>query len=291
MSGCAKNCRRDKIGLWYGIVREQLETNSFGIDTSHYSKNDIFDIRCHSPQTLSNYWGPGELARIRVSAEKYLHRIYLTSAQACFHGSCSKYPITSLYLTLKYEGGTWRLVCQAEELEVGLCGNPVIHYASQQLEGAIKEAKRLHENSCCLAIHLALTLIDGYNNTTHANTLLVNPKCHTIHHFEPLGRLDFPVSQSGQLQHVLKSSLSKMSGKLGYRYAGYLTPYCNFQDDNPEYCYLWTTWIELLAILNPWQIPANLGKYLEYRYRKLRTRSSRGEQALMFACYLKEIIK
>lgn len=292
MNSCHKNCRRDKIGKWYNIVFNKLSTKNFIIRKSR-GKNGILDIRARNhiniDYTFNNF---RDMANTRVMAENKLHTIYLNSARACSEGVCSKYPITSIYLTFRYNRGQWNLVCENDELAVGLCGNPIKHYAATQLDGAIRESKLLHQNACCLAIHLALTFIDGFNKDTHANTLLVNPKCMTISHFEPQGSLNtFKINNVLNLTNSLTNSLRAICKGIGYNYIGYLTPNCNFQDDNPEFCYLWTTWVELLAVLNPWVIPLNIGKYLRLRYQKLKSRTSRGAQAITFAKYLREIIE
>ena len=295
MNNCAKNCRPDKIGEWYHQVKNNLSTDHFYVAKTSLSKRNgkqvIFDIRNRlGRDTTSKFNSIKELTNIRIVAEDSLHRLYLKSARACRLGSCSKYPITSLYLTFRCNNGHWELVCERDELKVGLCGNPIIHYATSQLDSAIREANRLHENSCCLAIHLTLTFIDDFSSSSHANTLLINKNCRTISHFEPQGKLtNFSLPYISDLQKCLTRTLNNIANKLSYEYKGYLTPYCNFQDDNPEFCYIWTTWVELLAVLNPWLVPSIIGKYLETRYRRLSNRSSRGYLAVMFAKYLREI--
>ena len=238
MSNCAKNCKRDKIGHWYQSVKQNLSTKHYYITKSKFDKHnskskgkgngngsgkriskaetEIFDIRNRTGiDTTPKFDSIDELTNIRILAENNLHQLYLKSAKACQLGSCSKYPITSLYLTFKYTNDNWQLVCEQDELNVGLCGNPIIHYASSQLAGAIKEALLLHENSCCLAIHLSLTFISNFNRSSHANTLLINPNCKTISHFEPQGQLiNFTLPAIHNLQATLKRSLKEISKKI-----------------------------------------------------------------------------
>ncbi len=294
MSNCSRNCRRDKIGEWYETVKANLDTPNFSVRKSKFSKKngELYDIRFtgNSTSGLRKFNTINDMINTRVQAENKLHSIYLASARGCSYGNCSKYPITSIYLNFKYHHHQWSLQCDNDEFKVGLCGEPILHYAAEQLSGAIREAKLLHENSCCLAIHLGLTFTDTFEKHTHANTLLINTNCRTISHFEPQGKLNFfQVSAKESLQSSVINTLTKISKEIGYQYKGYMTPSCNFQDDNPEFCYLWTTWVELLAVLNPWLIPKTISKYLEYRYKKLRVRNSRGELVVLFAMYLREL--
>ena len=293
MNNCSKNCRRDKIGKWYNIVKKNLTTENFFIRKSSFQKKTggIYDIRLNTDSgVLRKFNSVSDIINTRVTAENKLHDLYLNSAKKCHNGNCARYSVTSIYLNFRYNTNNWDLQCEKDEFNVGLCGDPILHYAAEQLSGAIREAKLLHENSCCLAVHLGLTFNDTFQKSTHANTLFVNTNCKTISHFEPQGKLiHFNISQVTDLQYRVEDTLSKICKEIGYKYTGYMTPNCNFQDDNPEFCYLWTTWVELLAVLNPWIIPKNITKYLEYRYKKLKSRSSRGELAVMFAMYLREI--
>ena len=286
-------CNKNKIGKWYHIVKSRLETDSFKIKESKFkSKHNqsIIDIR-NINSSLNNFNSVNEMINTRIVAENKLHNLYLTSARQCDTGRCSSNPITSIYLTFRLNSSNWHLVCTDDDLNVGLCGNPILHYIAGQLSGAIREANLLHEKSCCLAIHLGLTFIANNSVNSHANTLLINPKARSISHFEPQGKIiNFQLPYTNKLQTAIINTLQSISKENGYKYTGYISPNCNFQDDNPEWCYLWTTWLELLVILNPWVIPKNIGNYLEYRYKRLISRSSRGNQVVMFAKYLRELI-
>ena len=124
----------------------------------------------------------------------------------------------------------------------------------------------------------------------HANSLIVNTKCKRIGLFEPQGRLaKFPVANSWQLETELHRQLTSICKQLGYQFIGNISPQCDFQDDNQELCFLWTTWVELISVVNPWLTPQQIGSYLRHRYHKLVKRPSRRQLALMFANYLREI--
>ena len=53
---------------------------------------------------------------------------------------------------------------------------------------------------------------------------------------------------------------------------------------------MWTTWIELLVVLNPYLTPQNISKYLDYRYKKLLKTQSLKKTMISFSIYIKEII-
>ena len=53
---------------------------------------------------------------------------------------------------------------------------------------------------------------------------------------------------------------------------------------------MWTTWVELLTVLNPYLTPNNISKYLEYRYKKLLDKSQLKKTMIAFSLYMDEII-
>lgn len=296
MEPCAKNCTPSKIGKWYQIVRDHLDTRSFTVKDSSFNtvsgnqNISVLDIRLNPSSSHLTPLDTQSAIKYRLSAERILHQLYLMAVNKRNSASQVGPSINSVYMSLKYTYPNWRVFCDKEEQALGLCKQDIQASLVSQLRQAINLSKTLHQGSCCLPIHLSLTLFSERGILNHANSLLINTKCKRIGLFEPLGRISkFRLSQSQLLEYELHRCLSQLGKQLGYKFIGNITPQCNFQDDNSELCYLWTTWIEWLSVVNPWLTPAQIGYYLNHRYQKLRQRPSRRYLALMFANYLKEI--
>lgn len=281
--------------------REAFITPHFEIRKSRHSSRlqDLRLRRSVSPSQILRQ--PLAPVSVRLAAEQKLHRLYLASSRSCRSGRCSRTPITSLFITLRYSehgsihsyNGTWQLQCDAQELQLGLCGNPVVHHLSEKLHAAIRESRLLHTGDRCLGIHIAWTFESPNGVDTHANTLLVNARSHQAWLFEPQGRIrnGFRLVAIDALENQIHTTLREALRGSGYQYRNYLTESCNFQNDNLELCYLWTTWIELLVVLNPSLTPTKLAEYLRYRYRRLsEPGQSRREMITMFAHYLAGLV-
>jgi hypothetical protein len=270
-----------------------LQTPQFKIRKS--ASHVVLDIRLREGVSATSIIGR-QLApiHVRLAAEQRLHQLYIKSSNGCKRGNCSDTPPSSLYITLRYLNGKWSIVCDAHERKLGLCGLPLQDHFAKQLQGALREATTLHNGARCLAIHIAFSMGDS---DTHANTLLLDPQKKHAWRFEPLG--DFVngfrssvLPNIYDLQHAIELGLRNILHQIGYRYRGEISPYSPFQDDNPELCYLWTTWVEFLVALNPTIPPNKLAKYLEYRYKQsILLGRSRKHMILLFAHYLHELLK
>lgn len=277
---------------WYMAVRKGLDKPPFEIRKSRFqSRNSIYDVRLqrggvaprirHCPRS------------VRIIAERSLHSLYKRSSSACRSGKCSTTSITSVFITVKQSGGNWTFSCNGSELRLGLCGNPIIHNLAEQLQAAIRESKLLHPSSKGIGIHIAWTFIPDVGPvSTHANTFLFEASTKQTWLFEPQGTIERMggIPNAIGLKQTIQSSLTDVSKRIGYRYNGYLTPDCNFQDDNQELCYLWTTWLEFLVVLNPTCKIRELAEYIQYRYTSFHRRGiSRRHIVTQFTHYLASV--
>ena len=154
---------------------------------------------------------------------------------------------------------------------MGYVKKPIIKFLGEQLHTSLNQGKLLFNNSCCIALHIGWTFYYNNNKITHANTLLINPKCNESWLFEPQGTiLNFDIPIENVLKKRIYNILFNINKNNNINYKGYLTPKCNFQKDNYNLCYMWTTWLELLVVLNPYLTPNNIAKYLNYRYTKIK---------------------
>jgi hypothetical protein len=296
MDSCSQKCTPDKIGNWYNIIKESLDTRSFLIQDSSFKTQSgkkiipVLDVRLRRSASLLTPSTVPQAIQSRLSAEKKLHQMYLNAMQKRTGLNNRGPSVNSVYLSINYESGKWFVFCDAEEEYLGLCNHNIQRSLVNQLRKAIQNSRHLHQGSCCLPVHLSLTLFTAGGNMNHANSLIVNTKCKRIGLFEPQGRLaKFPVANSWQLESELHRQLTSICRQLGYQFIGNISPQCDFQDDNQELCFLWTTWVELVSVVNPWLTPQQIGSYLKHRYRKLVKRPSRRQLALMFANYLREV--
>ena len=269
-----------------------LETTQFYI--RHSRSHEVLDVRLREGVSHSTLLKrPLAPISVRLAAEQRLHELYIESSTACRRGRCSVTPISSLYISVRYGNGHWNIVCDPQEKQLGLCGTPPLDYFARQLRLALREASKLHEGGRCIAIHIALSL---GNTETHANTLLLDTKTKHAWRFEPLGNFVYGFRSSllpnlTQLHHIIEISLRDILTIIGYRYKGELSTSSPFQDDNPDLCYLWTTWVEFLAALNPQIPPLKLGKYLDYRYgHSIVKGRSRRQMILLFSHYLQDLL-
>jgi hypothetical protein len=294
MSGCDANCNPKQVGKWYDLVIEYLDTTSFAIRPTSNSgtSRPVYDVRLRSehssdPTQLSN----PSLTQFRLRAEQKLHQIYVKVAQQRYpHARITEYP-PSLFVSFRLSGNQWEWFCEADTLRLGLCHLNPVPLLSVLLTDSISTGKKIFKGSCLIPIHLNLTLDTGeLNQQTHAMTVIVNTKCQTIWLFDPMGNPSFSTFPAGNgLDATVTQLLKRVSNHINYTFKGYLTPNCNFQTDNPIFCYLWTTWVELLAVLNPWLTPKSLAKYLQHRYRDLHRQGTKRSTALQFGHYLREI--
>ena len=296
MNKCLFKCDPKYIGNWYNTIIDNLETDNFKIQKSNYfvkisSGNiNLLDIRKKKNKNIIGI-SDNDMIYNRIQAEKILHKLYLRSSDKCQNYKCSNVPITSLYITMEYVDNQWKLVCDSDEKSLGLCTTPIISFLGDKLYDAIEESKLLFDNACCHAIHIAWTFYYNNNKITHANTLLVNPKCNNSWLFEPQGSiLNFNLQKSNALKTKINQIFREINNLSNISYKGYLTPNYNFQKDNYNLCYMWTTWIELLVVLNPYLTPQNISKYLDYRYKKLLKTQSLKKTMISFSIYIKEII-
>lgn len=287
-------CNPKQVGKWYDLVIEYLDTTSFAIRptrTSGLSK-PVYDVRLRhehhfDPTQLTN----PSLAQFRLRAEQKLHTIYVEVAKQMYPNSKITDYIPSIFTAFRVRGSQWEWFCEADTLRLGLCELDPVPLLSMLLLDSIRTGTKLFRGSCVIPVHLNLTLDTGdLQQHTHAMTLVVNTKFHTIWMFDPQGTLTQGSFLYGHtLDRAVTSLLDRVSTKINYRFKGYLTPGCNFQTDNPIFCYLWTTWVELLTILNPWMTPQGIAGYLQSRYSKLDSLQDKRRTAIQFGHYLREI--
>jgi hypothetical protein len=291
MNNCSTKCSPKNIGKWYDLVIDHLNTTNFVIRPSSGSKA-VYDIRLRTNHTLDlPQLAVTKLTSFRLRAEEKLHRIYVQVAKLMYPSSQIDGYIPSLFMSFRLTGGGWEWFCEAETMRLGLCQLDPVPLLSVLLNDSIEVGTNLFKGSCVIPVHLNLTLDTGDLRThTHAMTVIVNTKCLTLWLFDPQGNLGASSFPSGfKLQHQLDQILDRVCRKLNYKYQGYLTPHCNFQTDNPVFCFIWTSWVELLTILNPWMTPKSMASYLQRRYRNMQRDNSKRDTANTFGHYLREI--
>ena len=97
------------------------------------------------------------------------------------------------------------------------------------------------------------------------------------------------ISNTDKLYNKIIGLLSNICKECGFKFKNYLTPDINLQDDNPDLCFMWTTWLELLILLNENITGSILAQYINFKYNKQLLRTSRKRQMILFANYLNEI--
>lgn len=291
MNNCSTKCSPKNIGKWYDLVIDHLNTTNFVIRPSSGSKA-VYDIRLRTNHTLDlPQLAVTKLTSFRLRAEEKLHRIYVQVAKLRYPSSKIDGYIPSLFMSFRLTGSGWEWFCESETMRLGLCQLDPVPLLSVLLNDSIEVGTNLFQGSCVIPVHLNLTLdTDDLRTNTHAMTVIVNTRCLTLWLFDPQGNLGASSFPSGlKLQHQLDLILSRVCRKLNYKYQGYLTPHCNFQTDNPVFCFIWTSWVELLTILNPWMTPKSMASYLQRRYRNMQRDNSKRDTANTFGHYLREI--
>ena len=294
MYNCQNECKPEKNKKWNKKIREILSTPNYNIKKTKFMINrlnrPILDIRKTNINKNIYSLPKEQIVLLRLDIEKKLHNIFLKTSQVCVKQKCSLHPINRLYINFIYNNKDWILNCDSDEISVGLCKYPVVNFLKSQLLVAILEADKLFPNSCCLPIHISWSFKYQGNIFHHATTLVVNNKCKTTILFDPLGTIvNLPLIDIYKLKNNILKIINIVCESNDYKFKGYITPDINFQDDNPDMCFVWTSWLELLVVINPWLTTSELKNYLRYIYSKWVIRQSRKLMITYFIDYLSEL--
>ena len=292
MGKCEAQCNRSQIGPWYDLVLTYLNTSNFVVRPVRTQGKTVYDVKLRPSAHLDlTQLSNPSLTDFRLRAEQKLHQLYVQIGRQMYPDSNVSEYIPSMFMSFRLGSRGWEWFCEADTMRLGLCELDPVPLLGMLLQDSIQTGTRLFQGSCLIPVHLNLTLeTGGLEIQTHAMTLLVNTRCQTVWLFDPQGSLATSSFPSGQaLDQSLLRMLRQVCQKINYQSKGYLCPRCNFQTDNPVYCYIWTSWVELLAVLNPWMTPRSLGAYLSSRHRHFHRENLKRQTAIQFGHYLREI--
>lgn len=268
-------CSPQHVQSWYQSFFGQFNTVNFSVKRS--STMGVLDVR-HRDNMPPHDISLSEMKATRMLSERWFMSLF----SDVFPHARDLQP--TLYICLaKSDEGNWEAYCDDQSRELGLCAKNPVHAWTSELRQATQDLGRAFRGACLIPIHLNIEWWEaGQLQGNHANTLLFHPKTRTIWVFDPKGELNFG-------KYVFLRLLRTLSQKIGCQFRGYLTPKCDFQIDNEEFCFVWTTWVECLARWNPWLTPTQLAKYLKKRYQKFYQNYQTRETAIQFCHYLKEL--
>ena len=268
-------CSRNHVQSWYNQFFSYFQTTRFEIrPSSTLQVLDVRNIHNDYPEDISL----SEMKAIRMLSEKWFMSLFSNM----FPQAYDLQP--TLYICLaRKKDGSWDAYCDDQSRELGLCSsNPIIAW-SKQLKQATQDLGSVFKGACLIPIHLNIEWWEHDElRGNHANTLLFHPKTKTIWVFDPKGELHFG-------KFIFLRLLRTLSNRIGCQFKGYLTPKCDFQIDNEELCFVWTTWVECLARWNPWLTPIQLAKYLKIRFRKFYRNYNTRQTAIQFCHFLKDL--
>jgi hypothetical protein len=266
------------------LLIENLNTSQY---TFKKRKDNIFDVLPIS--NSNNNISIHHLSNVRLLAEEKFYEIFLLLSKYCKTNQCPLSCTTHLYLDLEYHHNNWSFVCEKQTELVGLCSYPIPHFLTQKLSKAIKDCNKLFRERHCLAIHVNLSLKVGLVETVHANTLIIDKLKRKCWLFDPQGKLNMTnIPNISQLHRTIHSMMLLIGNKNNYRYLGYFTPTLNCQRDDHELCFLWTSWVELLVLINFNLKPSNLQSHL---VSQLQSNYNNKDFILGFHHYLQDFLK
>ena len=248
------------------LLLENLNTTRYRFKKH---KNNIYDVLPIS--NINNNSIINHISNVRLLAEEKFYEIFLLLSKYCQTNQCPLSCTTHLYLDLEYQADNWNFVCEKQTELVGLCSYPIRQFLTQKLARAIKDCNKLFTERRCLAIHVNLSLKVGQSEIVHANTLIIDKIQRKIWLFDPQGKLNMiNIPKISQLHRRLHQMLLLISNKNNYKYLGYFTPYLNCQQDDHDLCFLWTSWVELLVLINfnlkPLKLQSHLISQLQASY-------------------------
>lgn len=168
-------------------------------------------------------------------------------------------PFPCIFLSFRKTYGIWNLFCEPSFEKLDLCqSNP---YKNIILEINIIKQLLITKNIKTFPIHLSLTIYENSNQLVHANTLIISDN--KLYLFEPKGSITRIVSD---IKSSLFKSLQIIARKCNLKFIGYLSENLNFQGNNNTICYLWTSWFEILIMLNSKKKPEQIKNYMRKIY-------------------------
>lgn len=188
-------------------------------------------------------------------------------------------PLPCFFLSYKFTYNGWELFCEPDFMALSLCeANP---YKKIILEIKILKQLLLSNNFQILPIHLSLTIYHNSQQLVHANTLVLDGKGNLVI-FEPKSTINNLVPG---FKNFFFKSINQIAKKTNLNLRGYINPYANFQGINNDLCYLWTSWFEIICLLNHKRTITELTKFIKNIFLQI------GENNHMFINSISNYIK
>lgn len=179
--------------------------------------------------------------------------------------------VSSLFFSfLQNLNGQWELFCENDFYQVGLCDRYPINQLILELETIITLVKLDGSKANILPIHINLRIHSNSIIHTHANVLLLDFKNKNLYLFEPKGNFNNFLNYLPTFSSSYKNIFTKIANKLQWKFNGYFLNDCNFQGLDNDTCYLWTSWFEIICLLNYMNDTKNIKKYFRNQYIEYR---------------------
>jgi hypothetical protein len=270
---------------WKSIIQNQFNTDTCIIMDNELSIHNVLDIK--KQNTFKSVNMPNNLQMVRNNSEKIIYK-KIKNIYGLHYKKIDI--IKTIYLVFKYIQNKWILVCNYEERRVGLCNNPIQDFIGLTIKEIIDMP--MYKVFNCIPIHINLEFIySDILRLNHANTLLIFKSTGHGYLYEPYGKLNnifFEYSSLPELE--LETIFRNIFSKLKLRYIGYLTPQFNFQLDNDSYCFLWTTWVELILLINPLIQEKKVINFFRKKYYNIISETTTRMFILDFSKYLNSLL-
>ena len=157
----------------------------------------------------------------------------------------------------------WLWYCPIQSECLLFCQKNPLDFFILDLKSIISLIK-LNKKIKIVPIHLNLTFLD-IKEINHANTIILDLENKSIYIFEPKGTTDNLVY--GTMSNFIYY-WKLICSKINWTFNGYFSPNINYQLYDNNLCFLWTSWIEILIILNKFTNLLIIKNYLNNKYNK-----------------------
>ena len=166
-----------------------------------------------------------------------------------------------LIMSFQRNNREWEWFCERDSLKLGICNkNPFSKFVTE-LKKLIFIFKLKNKNKI-ISFHLNLSIY-SFKLFTHANTIIIDLSKKRIYIYDPLGTINNLVPG---FSYFFLETWRKISRKLNLEFSGYFTPNLNFQIYDYLLCGYWTSWMEILIVLNANISIDKFKKFIQKRY-------------------------